>query len=128
MDTPYRLVYGFILIILIVFVEEIPSEYKNLADSLLGRILTVGIAYGVIYFMGWIYGLLTVLAYLMLIHGSRRIVFSEGFEGGGTINEKKIVGKRWFVEKVLGETPKKIETDKVQTSAIEGISSGSLMN
>lgn len=128
MDSPYKLVYGFILIVVIVFVNEIPSEYKNFMDSFLGRVLTVGIVYGVIQSMGWIYGLLTALAFLILIHGSRRILYTEGFEGGGTINQKKIVGNRWFVEQVLGEKPKKIETDKVQTTAIEGISSGGLMN
>lgn len=128
MDSPYKLIYGFLLVLIIVFAEQVPSEYKNFADSLLGRILMIGVVYGVLYSMGWVYGLLTVMVFLMLIHGSRRILFREGFEGGGSINEKKIVGKRWFVEKVLGENPKKIETDKVQTSAIEGISSGALMN
>ena len=43
---------------------------------------------------------------------------TEGFDGGGSVSQKKIVGDRWFVEKVLGEDPTSIATDRV-TTAIE---------
>jgi hypothetical protein len=128
LDSPYKLLYAVFVILIIVYSEAIPIEYCNFTDSILGRILGVGIIYGVVKSLGWVYGLLTTIAFLMILQGSRRLEYVEGFNGGGSINEKKIIGKRWFVEKVLGEKPKKIETDKVQTSAIEGISSGSLMN
>lgn len=128
LDSPYNLLFGILLILTIVYSEVIPIEYCNFTDSILGRILGIGIIYGVIKSLGWVYGLLVTIAFLMILQGSRRLEYIEGFNGGGSINEKKIIGKRWFVEKVLGETPKKIETDKVQTSAIEGISSGALMN
>jgi hypothetical protein len=41
------------------------------------------------------------------------------FNGGGSITEKKTIGNRWFVEKVLGEWPVTIETDRVATDAID---------
>ena len=47
------------------------------------------------------------------------VVAEEGFDGGGTVSEKRRIGKRWFVEKVLGENPIKIATDKVQTTAVQ---------
>ena len=54
-----------------------------------------------------------------IVIGSSDTSSLEAFDGGGSVSEKKIVGKRWFVEKVLGEHPKKIATDRVTTSAIE---------
>jgi hypothetical protein len=127
MDSPYKLIYGFLMVLVIIYSSVIPSEYRNFADTILGRLLGIIIVYGVIQSLGWVYGLLTAMAFLIVVFGSSRLESVEAFEGGGTINEKKIIGKRWFVEKVLGEKPKRIETDKVQTSAIEGLSSGSMM-
>jgi hypothetical protein len=120
LDSPAKLIYGFILILIIVYSPLISTEYRIFADSLLGKIFGIAIVYGVIESLGWIYGLLTALAFLLILNGAPRYVNTmEGFDGGGTVTEKKIVGKKWFVEKVLGENPKKIATDKVTTTAIE---------
>ena len=120
LDSPAKLIYGFLLILLIVFSPEIPFEYRTFADSLLGKIFGVAIVYGVIESMGWVYGILTAMAFLLVLNGAPRDNTGlEGFDGGGTVTEKKIIGKKWFVEKVLGENPKKIATDKVTTTAVE---------
>ncbi len=120
LDSPAKLIYGFLLILLIVFSPEIPFEYRTFADSLLGKIFGVAIVYGVIETMGWVYGILTAMAFLLVLNGAPRDnVGLEGFDGGGTVTEKKIIGKKWFVEKVLGENPRKIATDKVTTTAVE---------
>lgn len=121
LDSPAKLIYGVILILVIVYSPMIPVEYRTFADSLLGRVFGVAIVYGVIQSLGWVYGLLTAVAYLLIINGvpSNYVAATEGFEGGGTVTEKKIVGRKWFVEQVLGENPKKIATDKVTTTAVE---------
>jgi hypothetical protein len=121
LDSPAKLIYGFILILIIVYSPVIPTEYRVFADSLLGRVFGVAIVYGVVESLGWIYGLLTALAFLLVLNGapSNFAAATEGFDGGGTVTEKKIVGRKWFVEQVLGENPKKIATDKVTTTAIE---------
>jgi len=121
LDSPAKLIYGAILILIIVYSPIIPTEYRVFADSLLGRIFGVAIVYGVVESLGWVYGLLTALAFLLVLNGAPRSASAglEGFDGGGTVTEKKIVGKRWFVEKVLGEQPRKIATDKVLTTAVE---------
>lgn len=121
LDSPAKLIYGFILILIIVYSPIIPSDYRVFADSILGRIFGIAIVYGVIQSFGWVYGLLTALAFLLVLNGSPRFSYSnlEGFDGGGTVTEKKIIGRKWFVEQVLGENPKKIATDKVTTTAIE---------
>jgi len=113
-DSPGKLLYGFIIILIIVYSSVIPSQYKVFADSILGRVFGIAIIYGVIKGLGWIYGLLTAMAFLLILMGAR----TEGFDGGGSVSQKKIVGDRWFVEKVLGEDPTSIATDRV-TTAIE---------
>jgi hypothetical protein len=121
LDSPAKLIYGFLLILLIVYSPVIPAEYRVFADSILGKIFGVAIVYGAIESLGWVYGILTALAFLLVLNGAPRDNNPglEGFDGGGTVTEKKIIGKKWFVEKVLGENPKKIATDKVTTTAIE---------
>jgi len=121
LDNPAKLIYGFILILIIVYSPLITTEYRIFADSLLGRIFGIAIVYGVIETLGWVYGLLTALAFLLVLNGAPRFSNSnlEAFEGGGTISEKKIIGRKWFVEQVLGENPKKIAIDKVSTTAVE---------
>lgn len=110
-DSPEKLIYGFIIILMIVYSSVIPSHYKSFANSILGRVFGIAIIYGIIQSLGWIYGLLTAIAFLFAI-----IPIKEGFEGGGTINQKKIIGDKWFVEKVLGEYPSSIETNKINNS------------
>jgi hypothetical protein len=121
LDSPAKLIYGTILVLIIVYSPMIPVEYRKFADSLLGRIFGVAIVYGVIESLGWVYGLLTAIAFLLVLNGapSNYAAATEGFEGGGTVTEKKVVGRKWFVEQVLGENPKKIATDKVTTTAVE---------
>ena len=115
-DSPAKLIYGFILVLFIIYSSIIPSEYRVLADSLIGRVFGIGIVYGVIQSMGWVYGLLTAVAFVLLLTSAPRTTF-EGFDGGGAISERKTLGKRWFVEKVLGESPSKIAISQVTTQA-----------
>lgn len=122
MDSPAKLIYGFLMILIIVYSSVIPSEYHIFIDSLLGRIIGIGVVYGVIESLGWVYGILTAMAFLLLLNGSSSSsMFStqEGFDGGGSVSEKKRIGKRWFVEKILGEQPLKIATDKVTTLPVQ---------
>ena len=119
MDSPIKLIYGVFLILIIAYAQLIPVDLRIFADSLLGRIFGIAVIYGVIETLGWVYGLLTALAFLVILNGAPRMNGLEGFDGGGTVSEKKIVGRKWFVEQVLGENPKKIATDKVTTTAVE---------
>jgi hypothetical protein len=122
MDSPAKLLYGFVVVVIIVYSSIIPSEYRMFADSILGRIFGIAIVYGVVESVGWIYGLLTALAFLLIINGapqSPSYRANEGFEGGGSVSQKDPMGGPWYVEKVLHENTKKIATDKVTTSAIQ---------
>lgn len=119
-DSPAKLIYGVILILIIVYSSVIPSEYRLFADSILGRVFGIGIIYGVIQTMGWVYGLLTALAFLLLLNGSSQI---EGFDG--SITSYKGSGDTWYVEKVLNKNNnlyddnQKIKIHEVKTDAIK---------
>jgi hypothetical protein len=119
MSSPFPLLYGAIMVLLITYAHVVPMNLRMFADSLLGRLLAIGAIYGVVHGLGWIYGLLTAMAFLLILHGAVRNPLSslEGFDGG--TSEKKVSGRRWFVEKVLGETPAAISTDRVTTQPVQ---------
>lgn len=117
MDSPGKFLYGAAMAVIIIYSSLIPSEYRAFADSMLGRVFGIAIVYGVVEGMGWIYGLLTALAFLLVIQGVPSM--KEGFEGGGTVSQKARIGRSWFVEKVLGEHTRQIATDRVTTQAVQ---------
>ncbi len=121
MDSPLALTYGILLILLIVYSVAVPVSLRMLMDSLLGRILGVLWIYGITESLGWVYGILTAMAFLLLLYRSPSSPYDsrEGFDGGGTVSEKRRIGKRWFVERVLGEQPVAIATDRVTTHPVQ---------
>jgi len=119
MDSPGKFLYGAVMAVIIVYSSLIPSEYRAFADSMLGRVFGIAIVYGVVEGMGWIYGLLTALAFLLIIQGVPSThLAAEGFTAGGDVTGKKKVGGRWFVERLLNEHPEAIETDRVNTPQV----------
>jgi len=119
LDSPSKIVYGCILILVIVYSAVIPAEYKHIADSSVGRLFGIAAVYASIHYLGWTFGLLTAMAFLLILHGGA-LQSNEGFDGGGTVSEKKVIGNRWWVEKVLGEVPSAVATDRVRTAAPGG--------
>lgn len=147
LDSPAMLLYGFLLILVIVYSPVIPTDARVFADSFLGRVIGVAIVYGITETLGWVYGLLTAMAFLLILNGAPRYGISlmegfreehmqpysekdeakgkgklkEGFTAGGAVTAKNVVihNRRWFVEEVLGECPTAIESDRVTTQAVQ---------
>ena len=143
LDSPAMLIYGVLLVLVIVYSPVIPTEARVFADSFLGRVFGVGIIYGITETLGWVYGLLTALAFLLILNGAPRYgnpmmegfrqehmqpysqkdeaKLKEGFTAGGAITAKDVIthNRRWFVEEVLGECPSAIESDRVTTQAVQ---------
>jgi hypothetical protein len=113
MDSPVKMIYGCILVLIIVYSSVIPLEYKRFADSPLGRIFGIAIVYGVIQQLGWIYGILTAMAFLLLLHGGIQV--REGF--GDMV--KKTTSNKWYVERILGK-PDEVIIEQVVTNAPGG--------
>lgn len=119
--VPYTL-YGIALILAIVYVNQIPVGIRAMADSPIGRILgIIGIVLSLRY-AGWAYAVLFTVAYILLLHGAPRL--EEGFSSIQGKNVQRPT-ERWFVERVLGERPTRIEIDRVN---VEGISDNSQRN
>lgn len=116
LDSPFRMLYGAILTLIIVYSSLLPESIVSFVDSLIGRMLSLGLVYFTTTRVSWIYGLLAALSILTILRSST-LHYQEGFHG--TITEKPRIGKRWFVEKVLGEHPQKISTEKVVTYPVQ---------
>jgi hypothetical protein len=119
-DSPIKLIVGTCLILLIVFNDTITFKYKRFASSIIGRIIAPFIILLTVRHFGWVYGILIALAYLLTINGvpegEDAIQTQEGFV---ELIKKKAIGHRWYVERILGERPQRIETEKVETMAIQ---------
>jgi len=118
LDSRPKIIYGVIVLLLIVYSSIVPPRIRSFADTWVGRILGMVWIYLSIELFGWIHGLLTAIAFLLILYLSP---YSSGLEGfyGGPVVEKERIGKRWFVEKILGEEPSVINTEKVVTQAVQ---------
>lgn len=97
MDSPIKMIYGCILVLIIVYSSIIPIEYKRFMDSPLGRIFGIAIVYGVIQQLGWVFGILTAMTFLLLLHGGIQV--REGF--GNMIKKETTRSPTWYVEQML---------------------------
>jgi hypothetical protein len=110
-------VYGILLIMLIVYVHLIPVDVRKIADSLSGRFFGLIGLFLTVRYVGWIYGLLYAITFLLIIHSAPRTQ-EEGFNNMMWKNVEQ-PKSRWFVERVFGERPIRIERDTVITEAVQ---------
>jgi hypothetical protein len=119
MDTVPNMIYGVIAIVAIAFSDKVPPSFSTFADSALGRLIGVGIVVAITHFLGWSYGLLTAVAFLLILRASPRLS-NQNADGFKDMDTREIQGSRWFVERVLGERPKDLINQDVTTQAIKG--------
>jgi hypothetical protein len=118
LDTVPHMIYGVLMIVLITFNGQIGVSTAAFVDSALGRVLGIGLVLVVVTQMGWSYGLLTALAFLLIIHASPRLA-ATGIEQFEDLKRHEAKGNKWFVEKVLGENPAGITSDDANTVAVQ---------
>ena len=116
LDSVQNLVYGGVLVLLIVYANNVPTGVRSGFDSFVGRIVGLTIIVATARFVGWVYGLLAAVAFLLILRGAP--VTTEGFAGIKTKNVEH-PNEKWFVEKVLGEHPKRIVTDRIGTQSVQ---------
>lgn len=123
MDRPVNIIFGFLLIILVVFANQVPSDAARFLNSASGRIVALCTVFGITVCVGWIYGLLSAIAFLLIIN-----IAPSAAEGFNNVVSKDVErpSNRWFVERVLGERTVRIETDKVDTGAVQDLSNRSI--
>lgn len=119
LDSTPHLLYGFLLLLLITFVDQVPAGIGKHIDTALGRVLGIAAVGAVTHYMGFSYGLLTAVAFLLLVHISPRLGSVDGFND---YQSQDSIGSQWFVEQVLGEKNVAIQSDRVSTSAVQDLS------
>lgn len=142
LDSPPKLLYGLAVLLLIVFVDQVPAYLRDMTDSFMGRLAGVGAVVIVTLQLGWSYGLLTTLALLLVLRGARRLdavadretdtsplMAILGIGGPTPANEgfqaqqvAEAVGNRWYVERILGEQPVGIVTTTTDTMPVQDLS------
>ncbi len=139
LDSPPKLLYGLVVVLLIVFVDQVPAYVRDVADSFLGRLIGIGAVVAASLQLGWSYGLLTAVAVLLVMHGARRLsavadremdtsplmaVLGVGGPAEGFQSQQvaEAIGNRWYVERVLGERPVGIVTTTAETMAVQDLS------
>jgi len=116
------------LLVLGTFIENVPRKVLQLLDNSLGMMLLFIFPLAVSLFISWPAGLLAACISLIVFAriqkmGTTETGDEEGFLNGSddTVQTTKLVSNphRWFVEKVLGETPVAISSDRIQTKRME---------
>ena len=116
------------LLVIGTFIENVPRKVLQLLDNSLGMMLLFIFPLGVSLFISWPAGLLAACISLIVFAriqkmGATESGDEEGFLNGSddTVQTTKLVSNphRWFVEKVLGETPVAISSDRIQTKRME---------
>ena len=119
------------LILVSVYVSRIPPGVLSWFQTAFGQSIGLLLVIGITASYGWIHGILVALAYALVVsHATRQT--KEAFQTSDVLpsvvlpdsQETVIVPKnhRWFVEKVLGETPFLIRDKEVETSAVQDLS------
>lgn len=125
-DEPWKIVVGFILVLIITYAGkfgDILDNYKLSLRSLGGRLIGVVGILLLINQVGWVYGLLGSVALLLVMRGYTDEAEEDAdvtVEQFSDLVVKQKQGDKWFVEKALDENPEYIETDRVETAAIQG--------
>ena len=116
------------LLVLGTFIENVPRKVLQLLDNSLGMMLLFIFPLAVSLFISWPAGLLAACISLIVFARIQKMAVTpdgdeEGFLNGSddTVQTTKLVSNphRWFVEKVLGETPVAISSDRIQTKRME---------
>ena len=100
--------------IAIVYVSQIPESYKKYGNNILVRAGFFGLIIATNNYISYMHALL--LALFVVLYLSFSPGFIESFEDLRIVAKKE---SRWYDEKVLGEEPDLMETEKVQTQAIQ---------
>jgi hypothetical protein len=123
-EYPLEIFGGLLLVILIVYAEQVPMGVRVFMDSPAGRLAAIVSILAAVQCCGWIYGVLITLAYLVILHpltlSLSETIYpkSEGFTDTQITKPAIQRNKRWYVEKVLGEHPLVIDTVEVFTPKV----------
>jgi hypothetical protein len=102
------------------YAEKVSMNIRWQLSSTIGRLLLLLLLFIVHEVSGWIPALLFTIA-IGITWYNRPLAKPSSIQEGFLDNMKvtKVQGKKWFVEEVLKENPKKIVEDRVSTFAVQ---------
>jgi hypothetical protein len=111
------IIFGILIATAIAFVESLPLNFQEAADSFLGRVVLFIIAIGFVSTGKWILALLMAILTLRLFRFEPITRGMEPFVNkiSTSVKDKDL----WFVEQALGENPEKIKEKVVNTQAVQ---------
>ena len=120
---PSTVITVILLIVAGTFVERCPRSYLDYFNNIFGMSALFILPLFIAIFNDWPTGLLAAVVGIIVFARIRKNepVVSEGFTAGDSVQTTKLVSnpQRWFVEKVLGEMPVAISSDRIQTKRAE---------
>ena len=116
------------LLVLGVFVGSAPRKSLELVDNTFGSVLFFVLPMIVTNLLDWPTGLLAATVSLIVFARLQKEDYSEGFSSCVDNTNEQVTTiisnpNRWFIEKVLGERPISISSDRVITSAVQDTNS-----
>jgi hypothetical protein len=117
------------LLVLGVFVGSAPRKSLELVDNTFGSVLFFVLPMIITNLLDWPTGLLAATVSLIVFARLQKEDYSEGFSNSLDNTNEQVTTvisnpNRWFIEKVLGERPLAISSDRVITSAVQANDSG----
>lgn len=118
----FMVVFISVLIVWTCFTDKIPAEIRYQLSTTPGRLLSLALLYTVYTFFGFLPALLFTMATALTWSNRPLSKPVEGFLS--SIKKTPVEGKRWFVERILGEHPEEIREDRVDTDSVQDSSTG----
>jgi hypothetical protein len=112
--TPIHVILYFIFAIPILYVSQIPDEYKKYGSNVFVRVILFGLVVLINNYISYIHALLFAMFAVLYVSFSPGV--NESFEDLRMVARKE---RRWYDEEVIGENPRLMETEKVRTQAVQ---------
>ena len=113
LEMPLHLLAYVILVIIIIYQQNMSNSIKSYGPNLFFRLLAFGLVIAISHLISPLHGLLAALILVLFVS------FTPGYNTESFENTKVMAKKihRWYDEKVLSENPTLIQSDRVITQA-----------
>ena len=113
-ESPIHIILYFVLMTSIIYVNQIPDRYKYYGSNILLRLAFIAITLALCKYVSYVHAML--YAMFVVLYISFTPGMKESFEDLRIVARKE---QKWYDEKVLGEDPELMETEKVHTEAVQ---------
>lgn len=114
--APYNVLI-FILLLAILYFEELPRQIQTMFNSIFGKLIFIIVLLGLLMHGHIILSVILTIYYFRTLS---TVNILESFVPGGVTNHHIIEGKnRWFIERLMHEKPYLIEDSIITTEATQ---------